>query len=779
MVIKITNPLTWAVNTLGAWFQASDWSVNLWASIKGWVKNWDDTARVTQEKKTKDYFEKRQQITNDIAAGRTTSWSKAQDTLTVRKNNLIQLFAADALEKWANPDKVVEITKKPDEVLKRLTSLWEWQAKAVNDYLMKGWYANRVFDYAIGKTKSPTEEYKTKEEIESEKNFLEKGIDMVRGTSIGNAVLSAMSVPAQSVSNISSFALNSWDEKDLKEYNKFLSSVSTSEYNKYKNEWTLSKLWGKATNTWLHNATEAPNYEEWNKTFVGNWLQSKADFYDSYDKAVEKGFDGSVEEYANYMNEMANNTIQWVSEATKSFLEDKLYNPDTLSSKIWKLWGEAMELALFPEFKMKWLAKAGKVWKIGKWATNLAVEWAEFQALDDIYNKELSDAWKYATAVKWNVWLGWVLKWLWSYISSIPAKEAEAIAQKTTKEWNAMSKITDTWNKKQNQTVTPYTKIVDLLTDAKKAVSKSRIKKWENLWDVRKFKLEYWEKPYTAVEALNDLTNSFKGLKDEASMWGLHWGKQALLPKFTVSKSWRTLKIENKNTLNQIVKTDWNKTIKLGDEIENIWRKMFNKQDMQINASTTDAFIREVKWVLWSEWWNGISWEWMKTIRKVFDTWDTSFKNSLKKSSKNKLKKSSSESQWSINLDKAFDEIIWRLKGTNWVAADVNLNSFSKPQIEQLFTAVKEATKWKMDLNNEIWAWIVNVSLRDPKKAQQLLETIYPSQPWATEFVIKSLLNRAKRRNVVKYTSDYTKSAWDKISDSLPWRIWATMFGWL
>ena len=82
-------------------------------------------------------------------------------------------------------------------------------------------------------------------------------------------------------------------------------------------------------------------------------------------------------------------------------------------------------------------------------------------------------------------------------------------------------------------------------------------------------------------------------------------------------------------------------------------------------------------------------------------------------------------------------------------------------------------------MNNEIWAWIVNVSLRDPKKAQQLLETIYPSQPWATEFVIKSLLNRAKRRNAVKYTSDYTKSAWDKISDSIPWRIWATMFGWL
>lgn len=765
MVIKITNPLTWAVNTLGAWFQASDWSANLWATIKKWVKNWDDTARVTQEQKTKDYFEKRQQITNDIAAGRTTSWSKAQDTLTVRKNNLIQLFAADALEKWANPDKVVEITKKPDEVLKRLTSLWEWQAKAVNDYLMKGWYANRVFDYAIGKTKSPTEEYKTKEEIEDEKNFLEKGIDMVRGTSIGNAVLSAMSVPAQSVSNLSSFALNSWDEKDLKEYNKFLSSVSTSEYNKYKNEWTLSKLWGKATNTWLHNATEAPNYEEWNKTFVGNWLQSKADFYNSYDKAVEKGFDGSVEEYANYMNEMANNTIQWVSEATKSFLENKLYNPDTLSSKIWKLWGEAMELALFPELKMKWLAKAGKVWRIGKWATNLAVEWAEFQALDDIYNKELSDAWKYATAVKWNVWLGWVLKWLWSYISSIPAKEAEAIAQKTTKEWNAMSKITDTWNKKSNQTITPYTEIEKLLKNTKKKLWDKRLESWKTLEEVRKG-LEYWDKEYTAREVLDDMWNAFEWLKKN---WT--WGEQALTPKFNVSKSGRTLKIENKNVLNTITKNDNWVTIKLWDKIEDLWKEMFNTTDKQINAQTTDEFIRRVKSLIKDEWWNWASGEWLRTVREALDTIDDNFANSLTKESAAEWREASQIAQDNIKIDKLFSETVDRLKyGTK-------VNSFSQPEVEQLFTKVKDSVN--VDLNNEIWAWILNVSLRDPKKAQQLLETIYPSQPWATEFVIKSLLNRAKRRNAVKYTSDYTKSAWDKISDSLPWRIWATMFWWL
>jgi hypothetical protein len=38
-----------------------------------------------------------------------------------------------------------------------------------------------------------------------------------------------------------------------------------------------------------------------------------------------------------------------------------------------------------------------------------------------------------------------------------------------------MSKITDNWNKRQNQEITPYTEITDLLKIGKEAVSKERI----------------------------------------------------------------------------------------------------------------------------------------------------------------------------------------------------------------------------------------------------------------------------------------------------------------
>lgn len=771
------NLKTGIANPLWTWFTASNWTANLWTSIKEWVKNWQNTAKVTQEQKTKDYFEKRQKINNDITTWKITSWSPAQDTLMVRKNNLVQLFAADALEKGANPDKVVALTKKPDEVLKRLTSLGNEQANAINNYLMKGWYADRVFDYAIGNTKSPYEE----REKEEDKNLIQKGMDWVKGTALGNFAASALSVPVQSAANLE--WLLWWDyadKKELKAYSDFLWTISTEEYNKYKNESWLKKLWGKATNTWLHDDTEASDYKEWDKTFFNSWTQSRADFYKWYEEAKEKGFDGSVEDYANFMRDMATETITWISDATKNFLENEVYDPNKVSAKLGKVGWEIGEMAFLPAFKLKWLDKAWKVGKIAKWAVNLAAEWAEIQWFEDLYNKQLSDAGKYTTAMKWNVWLGWILKWLWGWVSWLPTKEAETIANKTTKEWNAMSKITDNWNKRQNQEITPYTEITDLLKKGKEAVSKDRVKAWWELESTRKFDLEYWDAPYTAKDAVEkDLTEAFTWLKDPKKMWGEVRWPNAQLPEFSVSKSWRTLNIKNPETLNRIVKTDWDKTIKLWDEIKNIWSEMFNKNDMQINATTTDLFIRKVKNVLKDEWWKWVSWEWMKTVRQVFKNWDTKFKESLSPESATKLSETSSASKWWIELDNAFDEIIWRLNWTKWLSSDVNPNSFSKWQVEKLFTDIYNATKWKIDLNNEVWAWVLNVSLRDPKKAQQLLETIYPSQPWATEFIIKSFMNKAKRAWAKTYTKDYKPSAWSRMSESLPWRIWATMFWWL
>ena len=752
------------VNPIWTWNTTSNLIVNLGASIKDWVKKGEDTAKVTQEQKTKDFFAKRQQINNDITTGKITSWSVAQDTLTVRKNNLVQLFAADALEKGANPDKVVAITKKPDEVLKRLTSLWEAQAEAVNDYLMKWWYADRVFDYVIGKTNSPTEEYLTKEEKNAKEHWFWKGVDKVNDTPIGNVIMSALSVPIQTVTNLSSRAFDKGDEKDLEEYNKFLSTVSTDEYKKYKSDWGVSKFFNELAKTWLYNSWEAPNYEEWNKTFINAGTQSRADFYEWYDEALERGFNGSVEDYANYMSDMANQTIVWVAGAVKNFLETKVYEPEGLSSKVGILWWEIAEMSLPPGLALKALNKFGFRWKLIRWAINLGLDWLEFQALDDAYNKEVSDFWKYTTAATWNIWLWWIFKWLGSWLSRIPAKQTEAIATKTTKEWKEMSKITDAWNEHSNQSITPYTKIMESLDKAKKETKNNRLTSWKKLEEARKW-LTYWEKEYTARDVLQDIQNAFVKLKED---WT--WGEQALLPEFTVSKNWRTLTIKNKNVLNTVTKWD-SKQIKLWDEIENLWKVIFKDTDKQINAQTTDEFIRGIKEILKDEWWNWASWEWLRTVRSALETIDDKFENSLTKESASEWKKARKASQEDMDIDKLLDETANRLK--KWS----NVNSFSQSEMEQLFTKIKEDTN--IDLNNEIWAWLLNVSLRDPKKAQQLLETIYPSEPWAVEFIMKSFMNRAKRQWSIRYTSDFTPGIRDKIVGTLPWRIWGTMFGWL
>ena len=54
-------------NPIWTWFTASNWSTNLGAAIKDWVKKGENTAKVTQEEKTKDFFAKRQQINTKIA----------------------------------------------------------------------------------------------------------------------------------------------------------------------------------------------------------------------------------------------------------------------------------------------------------------------------------------------------------------------------------------------------------------------------------------------------------------------------------------------------------------------------------------------------------------------------------------------------------------------------------------------------------------------------------------------------------------------------------------
>jgi hypothetical protein len=83
--------------------------------------------------------------------------------------------------------------------------------------------------------------------------------------------------------------------------------------------------------------------------------------------------------------------------------------------------------------------------------------------------------------------------------------------------------------------------------------------------------------------------------------------------------------------------------------------------------------------------------------------------------------------------------------------------------------ATSKDWKWAIDLNNEIWAWVSVMSAYDTKAAQKLIESIYPSQPWAMEFIIKSVLWSIKKKRVMQSAKDYTPSVRATIWRNIWW----------
>jgi hypothetical protein len=98
-----------------------------------------------------------------------------------------------------------------------------------------------------------------------------------------------------------------------------------------------------------------------------------------------------------------------------------------------------------------------------------------------------------------------------------------------------------------------------------------------------------------------------------------------------------------------------------------------------------------------------------------------------------------------------------------------NLQQYGNPNTEELFRLVKDEV-W-IDLNNEIWAWIVNIALRNPAEAEKLIKTFYPSWPWATEFVMKWIIWKLQKWWAWRYTIDWGMSSTERLTEAVPSRI--------
>ena len=737
------------------------------SSVSASIKSEEAEEKNVKREELKKWLSDRAAARKNIFTGRMSSWNKWLDNAEIRKGRITDLARWALEEMWKDPEAIKRISD--DDLIKRLVWWVSWtdmkKLNAVNGYMQNWWYAQEVFDYLVG----------AKEEKEPK-------------STIRNIVWSTLSTPIESIAWLSDIVQKNikYGWKTIYDINKeadiawlweLIWWISEEEYQKYKKEW--SKRYEKAFNTgieWYYNIWDIKlPWVEW----AGSQYISRADFYKSYDDAVKQWFDWNVEQYWQYLYNKGVNTYNSAAEKVRNYLQTEVYDPKWKWSWVGKFLGEMIEWFALPETKVKYLKYTPEVTKWTKnliKATNLLkgswklwLEWVKLQALEDAYDAEVSSLWKYATTATRNALLWWFIKWVGNALWWPKWLAKTAIWTKTQSEWNEMTNITKNSFANANAEVTPYTKVRDILVKAKDRLLKDRLSKWWELWETRAFDIKYkpWVK-YTAKEALEQDIN--KSLMEQASkkrFGNLAW-KRDLVPQFKITKNW--LEVSNPDVLNNISKNENWAVVKLWDKIKSAYSETFWAWAPK-NAATTEKFLRRLDNVFGEEWWSGWPENFINLMKEWIKNATEKFEGSLTEETLSKLKSTRAADKEAIQLDNTFNKIIWRLDWVEWVWAAEKATK-NTVTIQELFKKVLEATskdwKWAIDLNNEIWAWIANLSIYDAKAAQKLLENIYPSQPWAMEFIIKSILWSMKRKWAVKATKDY--------SPSMLWKIWENIW---
>ena len=740
------------------------------SSVSNSIRNEENEEKLNKISNLRTWMDKRSTLRKAISKWESWSWNTWLDNAEVRKSRLADLAREALINAWKDADKIKNT--KDDDLIKRL--VWSNEGtdnkkmNAVNSYLMNWWYAENVFNYLVWNTSSV---YETMWEPEEEKWY------------IRNFLWATLSAPIKSLSWLSDIVQKNvkywWKtiydinrESDLGALWNIIWQASEDRYNQYK-KWEL-----KSKRYQPYNESEYPQniWALWSELWLSRNL-NELEFYKSYDEAKSKWFDWSVEQYWQYIYNMAQDTYKSTAEKVNNYLETEIYDPEWKWAWIWKFAWELLEFALMPELKVKYLKYLPDAWKaekavkktinLIKSAGKLWAEWVELQALDDAYNAEVSSLWEYATTAAWNTAIWWILKWVWSFLWKPSDIAKNALWTKTSAEIQDMTNVVKNSLKDYNAEVTPRTIIRDMLSDAKETLLWDRLTKWKELWEIRNFELKFkdWAK-YTSKNAIEEDIN--KSLMEQASKKRFWWiaGKKSEIPQFTFTNRW--IEVSNPDLLNNISRNEKWQVVKLWDDIKRVYSETYWAW-ASVNAATTEKFLRWLNKVFGKEWWSwwpenfiNLMKEWVKKATEKFDS-------SLTEKSLKDLKSARLADEEAIRLDNAFNKIIWNLEWVEWVWwAEKAL--WQTATTQELFKAVKKATNWKIDLNNEIWSWVAILSAYDSKAARKLVENIYPSTPWAMEFVIKSVLWALKKRQIKKSAKDYSQWVRWKISENI-WGI--------
>lgn len=437
---QTTTPVTWVDSPI--WY----------TSLRNDITSIDTLQEANASKWISDLIKHRINIRKGISNWTISSWNEAQDYLTMRRSWLVDVFSdymmqnKDIIKSDADAKALEQAIKTdPDAVIWYFKDkvIWEWNPewieaknKAIDDYIMKWWKLNDVMDFIIWEATTP---YVTKEE----KWFNEKA-----STLLNLAMTPWYAIPYFAEKLWEAWTkLLKWEEvstDNLLKWNMFLNFLWSARSTPIKELawaaqiiqdklWTTDEARNTATIEWA--STEWYNQYKATGKLPEKYSEDFEYLYKWYDDAVKNWFVGSVEEYNNYLWDVAVATDRTIKKMVDDFTESYMYNPEWAWADAWQIFWDIITMAMeevatwwwaTPELAATKVPKMAKItktlWKELKDVWNLknvkkwAKIWAEIQALEDAYEWELSDVPEYVQTMLTNILLDRWLSTLWTLI---------------------------------------------------------------------------------------------------------------------------------------------------------------------------------------------------------------------------------------------------------------------------------------------------------------------------------------------------------------------------
>ena len=758
-----------------------------------------------------------------IANWTVTSWNEAADYLEMRRWWLVDIFAdymmqnKELIKDDASAQLLQDTIKREPEaviwymknVLKnQYPDTYEEKNKAIDDYIMKGGKLNDVMDFITEKNTTP---YWTPKEKKLEWT-----------NPILNFLWSVVSTPIREIWWLTQIVWNKlWLTSSAEETARKTTTVqwaSTQWYNEYKKSWKLPS----------------------------KFSEDYANLYKWYDDAVKDWFIGSVEEYNNYLWDVAVATDKTFKQLTDDFTEKYLFNPEEAWAEPWNVVWDITEIVL-AELATAWTAtpelaatKLPKYAKYAKWLYQWLKWWAEFQALEDTYEWELSDVPEYAKSALTNMLLKWWLEGLWKLAKRWVWKLAKtywwiterweiALAWETPTSSAEKIKIIKE-SKWTNPERTPEKEIIKRFLDFRKKVKDDvTLLKWKQRDIERAYK---WEE--SPADLANRLNENFAKSKNPDIMWEqtakvspeikiwetrkeqlqreLSEGNKYKLEKETNKAEWERLsklspeqrskeleikeiekwekaknaaeeerrrKYEFRVDSEELLKSwYWKDNVALIDVLKEEWNKMFVKEGREFNASNLWELTKLVESKsAWTEWTRQIVGAIKDTMEQISEwLWWDYGKIAKESWSKSDIL------QW-------LDDVLWKLTRRTseawWeIAAADAWGKVLKWNLRELLSQAKKFYP-EIDLNKEIDSWLIHLAIYDPEKAAELAKNIYPSLPWVLELLInggKMIATKKAAKNIIEKNAPEVPekiSVWDAIWRSVRWKTaeWLVDFG--